>query len=61
MHIVWLCVCPLSYCSSAVVQLITLTSVTAQDNMVPFDQLGFEYSPAHFFDASTASYAPSDV
>ena len=52
---------PLSYCSSAVVQLITLTSVTAQDNMVPFDQLGFEYSPADFFDASTASYAPSDV
>jgi len=43
------------------VQLITLTSVTAQDNMVPFDQLGIEYSPAHFFNASTASYAPPDV
>ena len=40
---------------------LTLTSVTAQDNMVPFDQLGIEYSPAHFFNASTASYAPPDV
>ena len=42
-------------------QLVTLTSVTAQDKMVPFDQLGIEYSPAYFFNASTASYAPSDV
>ena len=35
--------------------------LTAQDKMVPFDQLGIEYSPAYFFNASTASYAPSDV
>ena len=41
--------------------LVTLTSVTAQDKMVPFDQLGIEYSPAYFFNASTASYVPSDV
>ena len=26
--------------------------------MVPFDQLGIEHSPADFFNASTASYAP---
>ena len=32
--------------------------VTPQDKMVPFDQLGIDYSPADFFDASTASYAP---
>ena len=32
----------------------------AQDKMVPFDQLGveYEYSPAYFFNTSTASYAP---
>merc|ERR1711935_673130 len=29
-----------------------------QDMMVPFDQLGIEHSPADFFNASTASYAP---
>ena len=34
------------------------TSATSQDMMPPFDQLGFEHSPAEFFDASTASYAP---
>ena len=32
-----------------------------QDKMVPFGQLGIEYSPAYFFNASTTSYAPSDV
>ena len=26
--------------------------------MVPFDQLGIEHSPADFFNASTALYAP---
>ena len=53
------CTCSTSYMHIAT--LVTLTSVTAQDKMVPFDQLGIEYSPAYFFNASTASYAPSDV
>ena len=38
--------------------VITRLCVTPQDKMVPFDQLGIDYSPADFFDASTASYAP---
>ena len=42
-------------------QLISLTYVTAQDKMVPFDQLGIDYSPASLFDASTGSYAPSNA
>ena len=41
--------------------VITRLCMTPQDKMVPFDQLGIEYSPAYFFNASTASYAPSDV
>ena len=35
-----------------------IPNLPAQDMMVPFDQLGIEHSPADFFNASTASYAP---